>query len=585
MIQPIAFKHQYSTFLNLHVNGFQEGYRTLCWYNRSTPKNVHKEYLSSPDFTINEIRKGDYIFYTQTNKEEKSQEMRLFFREDTATERLNLMTIYLDKIADSDHKNDFLSLLNTSIISNQKIPSLFVLAKMYQDMRRNTKEILPLDRECYECLVPVMENYENRILSTMNRSGFGSASLTSEPRPLLTVDPMITKVDIFRYGNGEEIFYRSISMDTSSARLDLKENEAYILYLYQDKDLAGVLHHLQLCQDSLNGLWEEFLKEQNKYDSLFADTEMIGDVDTSTLTAEERRFYAEEYHCSNDATVFPRINFAAEMNGNLYVNNQKIDMLKAFHQPIYIANKDTDFLFEDSFDTMSPVISQYMSINPRANSSYENQLFYLVDGSGNILTRAERYRIDDDLYSYKNKRNHLEKITYLKKLTNIFRNAYPETVPYLKAAASSALEDEEVAIDNIHEYLIEHILQDTTMPYGQDLSVYLILRNYLIQKKYDADMFQNHAVIYHGGIPRLSFPPLKDTPYVVVVGFYSNDAQQLSYRYYHSGDGSVDVPMQEYGVYFAYVIRESDFYVSGFFMTDTYRDRYQNNWNLNVEVK
>jgi len=591
MIQPFLFMHQYDTHLKVYINDFEKGFNQICWYERENPENLNVKEATSNPFILEGIHKGDYVFYSKGPDNEASGGMRLFFQENFAPERVKQYKTYMKDFPQTPVKQKFIEDLEFTILHEQDKPTLFILADQFEKIKKEKKELLDQDRSPYIKLCPIIERYENRLLSSMNKNSFGSATLTYEPMPVLTCHEMVTEVHIYKISDGKKMFFKKIHMDEdNSVRICFDECQAYVIYLFQDSDMVGELHHYQMDNDSMNIIWGKLVESEQAYKDIVEDDEEIGAVDVATLSPEERKMYAEEYHVTSADTVFPRLMFGGpegiledgqEINGTLDVYMPRFPMIDMFKQPLYIVNRDADFLMENDFDALREIKHQHEDVNPRENSSTDDQLFFIATKDGQILNRAERYKRNISLYDYKRKRNRLELIAYFKRLRALFQELQPEVMTTFNDIVSTAEEDETLNIDNISDYMIGKIVR-YDMLFGTDDSIYLVLQNKFSHLNYNQEFFESRSCILHAGERRFSFQPQKEE-YVLVVGFVPQKTDSIQYSYYHSGLGAIDVLMNDYGMYFVYAVSEKDFRVSGFLLFNSLTSHYKT-WNLEVSV-
>lgn len=591
MIQPFLFIHQYDSHIKLHINGFDQGYRQICWYERENPGSLKFKEATSPDFILDGVHKGDYIFYSRGYDGVKSAKMRVFIQENFAPERVAQYKTYMSDFEDSEINQKFIEDFEFAVLHDQDKPTLFILADQYEDMVKSKKEVLLQDNAPFYKMCPLIEKYENRILASMNKNSFGNATLSYEPVPLLTCHELVNEIHIYKVNHGREIFDRRIPLfESNQVRIPFVESQAYVIYLFQGADKVGVLHHYQLDNESMNKIWHNLTVVEQQYKDIVEDDAFIGAIDVATLEPEERKMYAEEYHITSADTIFPRLLFGGtdgyledghEINGLIDVAIPYYPLLSAFKQELYIVNRDTDFLLDDTFDNYKLIDKARININPRENSSSDNQFFFIADAEGRILNRAERYSRNENLYDYKVKRNKLELIAYFKHLRTMFKENYPEALAVVDDIMVAAENDDSLNIDNITDYVIDRIVK-TGLPYGTDDAIHLILQDKFARICHSKNFFESESCIFHAGEKRFSFQP-QTMEYVLVVGFVSLQSNGVLYSYYHSGLGAIDVPMNDAGIYFAYAISEDDFRTSGFLEFNSLTCKYET-WNLEVTV-
>lgn len=579
MIQPIAFEAQVGSTIRLHVNGFSEGYQRLCWYRKDKEEHTEIKELSSPDYTVEYLQEGDYIFYTLDADDVPSETMSVYLHEDYASDVVSMIQKYLDGSADTEYNRKFITNLSNKIFKQQTESALFCLADLY----RKLSDPEPFEVTPYTELAPYLERQENRLIQSMNRDGITGITLSEDPIPILSVSPDITSASIFEVEDGKERFVRKVSfLGRDVAPIELKQRRSYLVRVYAMDDLITVFHHFQLDAKALLPIWEDVKAKRNAKSDILEDSDVAGAAATIAFDEEERNMYSEEAGISSSTPVFPRVELTNQIDGDISVHTPFIDILNTFKNRIYLSGKDTDFLEDDDFSTSSTLDEEYTTINPRFTDSSKEQLFCLVSKSGKVLNRCERYSEKKDLDEYKEHRRLYELDLCEKQLAPVCNNIYTEAASYLKNLISSAKEDADIEADNLLDYLICGIY-NSTLPYGKNDIIYRILRNHFVHKNYDSAFFESGKVTVHQGIRRFSFQPQK-RDYVLVVEHVPMSADEVQYASYGSYNGAIDINMNDPGIYFVYAIAEDDFRFSGFAMMDTAED-YWKSWNLEMDVR
>lgn len=581
MFQPIAFEAQNGQTIKLHVNGFAEGFKTLCWYRKDKPDHVEIEELGIPDYTVEYLHEGDYVFYTMDGDHHKSETMTVYLHEDYSSDIIADIQQKSSDLSDTEYNKNFQVNLANAIFKGQTVPALFCLGDMYREL----KDPEPFERNPYELLAPYLEKKENRTIQSMNRNGLASEVLLSDdPMPILTTGNEITKIVIFTVHKGKEKYLRTIDCSLeNSVQLELKEKTNYLIRIYAHDDYVTCFHHLQLDSAILAPIWGDIkAKRAARTDVQDDETLDLSDDATVLFDEDEQKLYAEERGISSNTPVFPRLELTNEIDGDIDVHIPYISILNQFKQRLCLSSKDTDFLDEPGFSTtISLKEGEYQSVNPRERDSYCKQLFCLTSRDGKVLSPVERYDETEDLEEYKEKRRLYELDVYAKQLSSSYGSMYTEAVNYLKNLIQAAKEESSINAGNIVDYLVMETFL-SPLPYQIDDIVYAILRNHFVNMDYDPAFFESNKVIAHQGIRRLSFEP-QQRDYVLVVEHVPTDAEEVDYDAFSSSIGSIDVSMNDHGLYFMYAIAEDDFRVSGFAMVDVDRD-YWKTWNLELDV-
>lgn len=431
---------QYKDKLELHLNCFKDGYKTLCYYKISEPQKIEIINAESANIKIENLSAAEYIFFAANDTNEKTFEIKIPIYAESKSD-------YFNKIINTIKTND-VDIYNYIVKNVDSDDYIKKLVDIYQNANDEK-----LKENCLNLITAVIEN-QNLMHSAMNRYDYMSIQIKDSGQINLSLDEkFIFNVCMFR--SDKKYDYNVANFKEINTLLNIsgyKENRLY----YVDILLDGCL-----CRRLYFFLPEEKdrVKYYNKKIQLLERMHQSKINGGCILPAD----YTFEDDAHSEAillmnTIYKKskkilMNPTAKIIGeNIIVEFQDYDFIKEFEKPLYITFKEFDTLLDEKNGRRSLIADKTIEIDIKKQMfNRENYYFYIEDETNNIISDIQVLSLgeekNDDLYNDSWKTIQIKR--FLRLAAKYEKTINNEINQYIENAA-----DEEDKNFNIIDYII-----------------------------------------------------------------------------------------------------------------------------------
>ena len=574
-LYPICFIRQWNHSIQMHVNSYNAGHRTLCW-QRDGGDVRNEATIDSSSVTLDCFtNEGVYWFWTISPTGTPSRRMRVYIRCETPKQIIDKILGYADIDTKSKWALKILTNLYRDFGEKPSIPLVHYLC----DYMANTKDIADYERNWYFKFILMTEKFGNTLNIAMNSS--------LRTFPILTYSGCLqlsTKHEIgqIRRWAVEENQLAYMSTVHKTATDNLKKTlipvpESSLAHLIpissgDENNWLNYFIHYQFDEDYMVKFWEETVEALDKISQVIADDVELT-ADGLELTHEDKENWKLE-HAKTPRDFIVSRPMLADTDRAAYCTAYipGWELLKATGMPFYVSNREGDLLLLTDFDRLTPITDGAVRLDRARNYIDGNQFFYIQAENGAVVSKLTRHHFQDELSEdYREKNRLIEFGLYEKRLLNSMRYYLPEAETYIRDIIGRFKTIPSVDIDEIYQYLMMEVLRSYEDRENIDKLLFVILEDWHSAFNVDEDFF-SEPVKYYYSTDNFVFPASKKD-YLLCVGSMNvdSDDKMPTMKYFRSSSmQAIQFQVRDLKHYFMYAIDLKTFHRSGFLYVDTY---------------
>ena len=581
MKQPICILGVIDDRLYCKVNCFSDGYSKLYWYPEGKEEDTKYVSFRIPYITIKGLKDGYYHFYTRNSSTYgRSPELVIYFS-----------TISPERIvsrlweAAAVEENEYTETIKTDILNILEKYPLASVSKILHNLYLKHNTLEDFEEEIFYSLIKTEEILENLILGNLNRYGASFSKLITAPKPKISCPEETTAIKVYKFGDNGNQLYRTFWNPGSNITFELPLGY-YEFQIFVDNNLVSILKHCRVSEGYLAKLWEHVEETVTDYEDTFANI-ILNDT---TLTDSVLSNYKEELVYTPDTIVFPRIK-VQESNINRAVNLfiEGVSYAMISNHTFYVSGKDIEFLSEtvwNRFFILSGSLDEItVPFEPAMNMIDSEAFLYIVDENNTVVSRITRCIFDQDPdTSLKDYYEDIRRFEISQRMTRIQEQltaTYPGALTYIKELTDFCLDNEEVNIDNILQFVLSQRIPNDI---DSDLFSFEILKDHFTNLNYNPSFFSKGGFSWRPYIHTITTEESSDGYVLCILAKY-DDEESFHKHYVHSKtDQAIDLLLNKYGRFVVFAVSEKDYSYSGFLYLNT-TTKYTNGYLLDWEVR
>lgn len=586
----LSFLFQFAGVLAIKINSFRYGHTLLYWYPTGSPEKFQRIPLEGDFVILSGFANNDeYSFFT-TNPEtsEQSEIMTTRIIIESSDEYTTKLKHFISEIEDSDmvaEVFDSLSDINFirgNIISETDYCPLIAMQKFYTSIK--SPEIKEL-KTCAK-IIRAIERYVNMQNITMNKDSQISIGIECNCTLKLKFIYGIDSIVVFSLDDGIPIFNRKISvMSHDWIDVILPQNNLYLIHCYAGSDLVYNLYHYQFDENMTAYLWQNQNLISQKMSNAMKNNIEMGNISLE-FTDEELNFYKKEIAINPTDYLIGRPVVEDIFQGKIYLRIDDWSPLPYMNKKFYLTIKPDDLLFSRNCENSVLITDTEIEFNYSSTVVDGNNLFYITDENGRMISKMTRYSFDESEQSriedYNIKFKDIEYREYLDRLSKVVKLRIPQALSTVESLIEDIQSNESVQAENIWIELISKINQNY-YNFDKMLLFYAILEEYNNKFAHDLNFFAD-PVVYNPQIDLLAFAT-RNSSYILTSVTMNEFDENLQITYTHSRNNTIDIKLDEYNYCFLYAIDLENYIRSGFIAVERIKNQSSRILTSNIQIK
>ena len=571
ILQPVCVVNMFNDRMMIKVNGLADGFSNLCWQKENVGTRFRAP-LTKATVIVSNLSEGLYFFYLENpDTLETTVTQQICFRRQTPSFVVN--RLWNSTGIESTPYNDTLKTALISTLSERpEKPLLQVLYEKYCDI----SDLEDFEEQVFYRLVTCQEAYENLSNGAANSDGTGFAKLKGLPNPVLQNVSYASYAKIYKVEKGKKIMISRYLLEEEETILPLPLG-LFEIHIVKDSYSLNVMRHCNLSDNTVQWIWDDWQTRNLNYLDITEDDITLSS-DLEDFTVEEAKMYKEELSLTPANPFIPRIKVTEEdYRRTVQLQISGVTIANASTHNFFVAGQDVEFLAENN--TMNEIIplkgkSDTITVpfNPATSLFDMAALLYIADENGKAVSRITRCLFDSNadtnLSSYYEKIRLSEIRTYGRHLETNVTSSYPVALPYVQEVIESALNSEDITIDNLLPFLLEKA-GVAPAEINKDQLCIEIMKDFVTNSYYDVSFFSDNGISWNPITHKITGEP-SDTGYLLCVIANFDGVSGYSLHYVHSfADQALELYLEQRGYFAVFAISDYDYMISGFLYANT----------------
>ena len=571
IIQPICVIKMFNDSMLIKVNGLADGFSNLCWQKENVGTRFRAP-LGRSTIIVNNLSEGFYYFYLEDpDTQETTVAQQIYFKRETPSFVVNRLWNSA-KLEDTPYN----SALKRSLISAlEEDPTKTLLQILYE---KYCNIVAPEDFEekIFYRLVMSQEAYENLSNSAANNDGVGYPKLTILPNPTIQASVHVTDIKVYKVEKNKSVMISRHLLEEGSITLPLTLG-FFEIYLTKGPYLFNVMRHCNLSDNATVWMCEDYQDRNLQYLDII-ENDITLSADLEDFTADEAKQYKEELSLTPANPFIPRIRVVEEdYSRTVQLQISGIALANASIHKFFVAGQDVEFLAENNvMNEIIPLVGKTdiitVSFNPAISLFDSEALLYVADESGRTVSRITRClfdsNVDTSLVQYYEKIRVSEIRSYGRHLETNIISSYPVAAPYVQELIESAINNEDINIDNLLPFLLEKAAV-APLDVNKDQFCIEVMKDFVTNSYYNVSFFSGNGLSWNPITHKITGEP-SDTGYLLCVIANFDGVNGYSLHYVHSfADQALELYLEQRGYFVVFAISDYDYTMSGFLYANT----------------
>lgn len=571
ILQPVCVIHMFNDKMMIKVNGLFDGFSNLCWQKENVGTRFRAP-LTKATVIVNNLSEGLYFFYLENpDTFETTIIQQIYFRRETPSFIVNRLwnSTYMEN---TPYNNSLKASLISELSESPEIPLLQILYEKYYSI----SDLEDFEEKVFYRLATCQEVYENLSCGAANSDGAGFAKLKVLPNPVIQNVSYASYVKVYKIEKGQKIMILRSLIEDDEVTLSLPLG-LFEIHIIKENCLFNVMRHCNLSDNTAQWTWEDWQDRNLSYLDI-VENDIVLSADLENFTIEEAKMYKEELSLTPANPMIPRIKvIEADYSRTVQLQISGITIANASVHNFFVAGQDVEFLTENNIiNEIIPLTGKTdtitISFNPATSLFDTAALLYIADENGKAVSRVTRCvfdsNADTNLSAYYKKIRLSEIKTYGKHLETQVTAVYPVAMPYVQEIIESALNSEDITIDNLLPFLLEKagIAPDNI---NKDQLCIEILKDFVTNSYYNVSFFSGNGISWNPITHKITGEP-SDTGYLLCVIANFDGISGYSLHYVHSfTDRALELYLEQRGYFAVFAISDYDYMISGFLYANT----------------
>lgn len=575
ILTPICMVRQWGQFLQIHINSFSEGHRSLFWSRVGSDVENSFEF-QCPDITLKGFNTpGTYSFWT-VGPEGESARVNAYIRCDSTADIIKRILSY---VTNQRLKERWAVLILLKLQQDAETDSQAPIAEIIYRQMHSASKMQEYEKDLFQELLLIAEKYYNSSNIAMNSSLKTFPVITYGGKFNLKTGADISKIRLSKVLLDGKTEYlppyksKTVSLENVFDIPAAEDSFCHIIPLAQDeKSWLNFFIHYQFDEDIAASLWSQAVAANDLFNQTVLDDDMNLSMSDVEMSGEDKKNWFLAQSKNPFDFVIPRPEIIEATDTFCSVKIPGYDFIQQSQQDFYISTREADLLLRDDFDNLTLIDDETVLINRAKYYLDGNTFFYVQSGDGRIISPVMRHDFNDfSSQDFRDKARLLQFDIYERRLRNVLRYYMPAAEQYVADILQRLRTISEANIDEIYLFLISEIVR--TYPEKNDVNklLFSILEDWNSNFNVDTDFFPD-TISYYYATDRIVFPGKKDD-YLLCIGTMDHDSKDATpnIQYIHSSSAhSIEVQVRSMKFYFMYAIDLTTFHRSGFFFVDTY---------------
>jgi len=569
--QPICVIRTFNDSMLLKVNGFEEGFSVICWQKENVGTRYRAQLVRST-VIISNLSEGSFFFYLENpDTKETTIIQQVYVRRETPSFIVNRLW----NSAKLDNTPYNISLKRSLISALEEDPTQSLLTILYNKFCAIV-DLEDFEEKVFYRLCAHQEAYENLLNGAANNDGVGFPKLTVLPNPIIQGSDSISDIKVYKVEKNNKIAISRCLFEDGIVTLPLSLG-LFEIHLVKGPYLFNVMYHCNLSDNTMSWLWEDYRDRNLNYLDLVEDDITLS-ANLEDFTKEEAKQYKEELGITPANPFIPRIKVVEEdYSRTVQLQISGIAIANASTHTFFVAGQDIEFLAENNvMNEIIPLVGKSnvvtVSFNPATSLFDTSALLYVADENGKAVSRVTRClfdsNVDTNLSSYYEKIRVSEIKTYGKHLETNVTASYPIALSYVQEVIESALNNEDVTIDNLVPFLLEKAAL-APGDISKDQLCIEIMKDFITNSYYNVSFFSGNGISWNPITHKVTGEP-SDTGYLLCVIANFDGVNGYSLHYVHSfADQALELYLEQRGYFVVFAISDYDYTMSGFLYANT----------------
>lgn len=583
---PVCFKRQYGDKLELHINTYKRGHRTLLWYIENQEGRINTTHISSPDIILSGIKQEGVYYFTTIGEDaiDISATVSMYFDYLDAQAEFDAIARYADNIPDAQWAATIIDKIVRYYKKDQTKPITFYIWQELQNENLLTKE-----EELLFKIMMAAEYYLNTKNLSMNYKLDINPKLLYGAR--LKYITALSSVQLKTYSidnNGvKKLLFKQSDNTLGKATIIPKfnENQMHEMVVSGTEGILNYFYHYQFGDNFLKILWSKTQSDEDQDAEIIANRIMT-EVSTEDFTDEEAAQLKLELSKKPYNFFLSRVLVEDIDDNYIEIEIPDYELIAATKKKFYVASKEEDLLNEQYSGKLEEITASTIKINKVKHYLGGNTFFFIEDEAGNIVSPLTRYSFDEIIEEYNDKVRVYNYDLYKKRLMESIRRISPRSEMFIADSIARHKSDRYSNVDRANVEVMSDIVSYYQERNLVDDTLFAIMEDWSKNFNYHTD-FLNKPVEYYYSEDKLVFPDEKTAKkqYVIVMHYTYKGMDTLESKYLRASSAALEISTKPYDKLIMYVIDLSDYHRSGYFILNNENNIMPKFIKSNIEIE